>query len=106
MLADMHALTLGDVLSMAARERLQGWLRDGKTGGARLRARLPQGWQAGEKTGTGANGTSNDVGLLWPSGGGAPLVVAAYLTEGAADGAVRDAALADVGAAVAAASLA
>lgn len=103
MLADLHALTLGDALSAPARERLQGWLRDNKTGGARLRAKLPPGWRAGEKTGTAANGTSNDVGLLWPPGGGAPVLVAAYLTQGPADGAVRDAALADVGAAIAAA---
>jgi beta-lactamase class A len=41
------------------------------------------------------------VGLVWPPGG-APLLVAAYLTEGPADMATRDAALADVGAAVAA----
>ncbi len=101
MLADLQALTLGNALSARARETLQGWLRRNKTGDARLRARLPQGWQAGEKTGTSANGTSNDVGLLWPLGGGAPVLVAAYLTEGSADGGVRDAILAAVGAAVA-----
>jgi beta-lactamase class A len=41
--------------------------------------------------------------LLWPPDGAAPVLVAAYLTEGPADSAVRDAALADVGADVAAA---
>lgn len=66
--------------------------------------RLRQGWQAGEKTGTSANGTSNDVGLLWPPEDGAPVLVAAYLTEGPPDGAARDVALADVGATVAAAA--
>lgn len=103
MLADLQALALGPALFPSSREALQGWLRRNRTGDARLRARLPQGWQAGEKTGSSAHGTSNDVGLLWPPGGAAPVLVAAYLTEGAADGAVRDAALADVGAAVAAA---
>jgi beta-lactamase class A len=101
MLADLRALTLGPALSAASRNTLQRWLRGNKTGDARLRARLPPGWQAGEKTGTSAHGTSNDVGLLWPPGGAAPVLVSAYLTEGAADGALRDAALADVGAAVA-----
>jgi beta-lactamase class A len=101
MLADLHALALGSVLSKSARETLQGWLRGCKTGNARLRARLPQGWSAGEKTGTAENGTSNDVGLLWPPGDAAPVLVAAYLTGGSADSAIRDAALADVGAAVA-----
>lgn len=103
MLADVQALTLGGALSTSARETLQGWLRRNKTGDARLRARLPQGWRAGEKTGSSANGTSNDVGLLWPPNGGAPVLVAAYLTQGAADGSVRDTTLADVGAAVASA---
>ena len=101
MLADLAALTVGPALSQAARMTLLGWLRHNTTGGARLRARLPSGWGAGEKTGTADHGTSNDVGLLWPPGGGAPVLVAAYLTEGPPDGGVRDAALADVGAAVA-----
>jgi beta-lactamase class A len=103
MLASLHALTLGTALSTTSREQLLAWLRENKTGDRRLRARLPSGWQAGEKTGTGGYGTSNDVGLLWPSDGAAPVLVSAYLTEGPADSAVRDAALADIGAAVAAA---
>ena len=101
MLADLHALALGSILSKSAREALQGWLRGNKTGEARLRARLPQGWSAGEKTGSAENGTSNDVGLFWPPDGAAPVLVAAYLTGGSAGSAIRDAALADVGAAVA-----
>jgi len=103
MLADLQALTVGSALSEPAKTTLQGWLRHNRTGGARLRARLPRGWQAGEKTGSSANGTSNDAGLLWPPNGGAAVLVAAYLTEGPADGSLRDAALADVGAAVTAA---
>ncbi len=99
MLESLHRLTLGTVLSPAGRAQLLGWLRGNRTGDARLRARLPQGWAAGERTGTGPNGTSNDVGLLWPPGT-APLLVAAYLTESAADTATRDAALADVGAVI------
>lgn len=102
MLADLRALTLGRALFASSREQLLAWLRGSRTGDARLRARLPQGWQAGEKTGTAANGTSNDVGLLWPPRGRAPVLVAAYLTQGPADAAVRDTALAEVGAAVAA----
>jgi beta-lactamase class A len=103
MLANMHALTLGSALSPSSKEQLVGWLRANRTGDARLRAGLPPGWRAGEKTGTGANGTSNDAGLLWPPDGAAPVLVAACLTGGSADGAVRDTVLADVGALVAAA---
>lgn len=103
MLANIYALTLGSALSPPSKERLVRWLQDNQTGDARFRAGLPSGWRAGEKTGTGGNGTSNDAGLLWPPNGAAPMLVAAYLTEGSTDGPVRDAALADVGAAVAAA---
>jgi beta-lactamase class A len=102
MLKTMAKLTLGDALSPASRQRLQSWLRGSRTGDKRLRALLPAGWSAGEKTGTGAYRTSNDVGLLWPPRGG-PILVAAYLTEGSPDAAVRDSTLAQVGAAVAAA---
>ena len=57
--------------------------------------------QVADKTGTGDHCTSNDVGLLWPPDRAAPVLVAAYLTEGSTDRAVRDAALAAVGAAAA-----
>jgi beta-lactamase class A len=81
MLVTMQRLTLGDVLSPGSRAQLVAWLRANRTGDTRLRAGLPPGWQAGERTGTGPNGTSNDVGLVWPPGG-APILVAAYLTGG------------------------
>lgn len=103
MLADLRALLLGEVLAAPSRARLVGWLKANRTGDARLRARLPPGWQAGEKTGTSDHGTSNDVGLLWPPGGGAPVLVAAFITDCPAPPARRDAALAEIGALVAAA---
>jgi beta-lactamase class A len=103
MLADMRALLLGEALSAGSRGQLVAWMRGSKTGDKRMRALLPKGWQEGNKTGTGERRTSNVVSILWPPGGRPPVLVAAYLTEGAASDATRDAALADVGAAVAAA---
>jgi beta-lactamase class A len=104
MVATLRKLALGDALAPGSRAQLLEWLRGNLTGDKRLKARLPAGWQAGEKTGTwNETRTSNDVGLFWPPNGAAPILVAAYLTEGVPDGAIRDAALADVGAAVAAA---
>ena len=101
--ATLRRLALGAVLSEAGRTQFVAWLRGNRTGDARLRARLPQGWVVGDRTGTGARNTSNDIGVVWPPEGRAPLVVTAFLTEGAARAARRDAALAEVGAAVAAA---
>ena len=106
MLAGLRALTLGTALAPASRERLLGWLWDNRTGDARLRAGLPAGWRAGEKTGSGEHGTTNDVGLVWPPGevaGGAPVLVAAYLTGTTAPAETRNATLAAVARAVAAA---
>jgi beta-lactamase class A len=89
-------IALGDVLPAASRARWLAWLEANTTGAARLRAGVPAGWRVGDRTGGAANGTSNVVGLLWPPGGAAPWVVAAFLTECAAPPAARDAALADV----------
>lgn len=103
MLADIRMLALGEVLSAGAKARLVQWLRGNRTGDAKLRAGLPAGWTAGEKTGSGHFNSSNDVGLLWPPGGAAPVIVAAYLTQGPSDPKERDAALAEVARAVTAA---
>ncbi len=101
MTANLRALLLGDALSAASRAQLTAWLVANKTGDTRLRAGLPAGWRVGDKTGAGANGTNNDVGVFWPPGR-APIVVSAYLTEAAAvPAAQRDAAIAAVGHAVA-----
>lgn len=99
MMNDIEYLVLGDALLAASRDRLKGWLIANRTGDARLRAGLPPGWWCGDKTGTGEHGTSNDVGILWPPRG-APIVVAAYLTESAASADQRDATLAEVARAV------
>ncbi|MBO1073208.1 class A beta-lactamase [Roseomonas marmotae] len=103
MLGHLQGLTLGQGLSDSSRALLRGWMRASRTGDACLKARLPQGWLVEDKTGSGGHGTRNDVGLLWPPGGGAPVLVAAYLTSSPADAATRDATLADVGAVVVAA---
>lgn len=79
MAANLRALVLGDALSPGSREQLTAWLVANKTGDARLRAGVPRGWRVGDKTGVGANGTNNDVGMLWPPGR-APIVLAVYLT--------------------------
>jgi beta-lactamase class A len=95
MLGNLQALLLGDALAPASRARLEGWLRGNTTGDARLRAGLPRDWRAGDKTGSGANGTTNDLAILWPPGG-SPLLVAAYLTGSKLESGQRDALLASL----------
>jgi beta-lactamase class A len=95
-MAELLRLTMvGNALSPASRAQLVDWMEATRTNLKRLRAGLPEGWRLGSKTGTGEQGTTNDVGVYWPPGR-APVVVAVYLTESKADFAVREAALASV----------
>jgi len=98
MLGLLNTLLIGNALKPASRQQLRDWLLANKTGDGRLRARLPAGWQTGDKTGSGAHGTHNDVGIIWPPGGRPPLLVTAFLTQTAAPMAQRNATLAAVGA--------
>lgn len=72
-------LWLGPVLAPANRAQLIDWAIESRTGMARLRAGLPAGWRAGNKTGTGDDGSYNDVAIFWPTNR-RPVVVASYLT--------------------------
>lgn len=93
----MRRVLCGDsALSPASRERLRAWLRACETGHQRLRAGLPRGWDVGDKTGTGGRCAVNDVALARPPGR-APLVIAAYTSDGDAGLAALSRALADVG---------
>jgi len=101
MLANMRRILLGERLSVLSRAQLVAWLVANKTGDTRIRAKLPRDWRVGDKTGTGECATANDIAILWPPGR-APILVTVYLT-GASEGSERaNAAIADVGALVAA----
>ncbi|MEU2392297.1 class A beta-lactamase [Streptomyces sp. NPDC007369] len=71
-------LALGDALSPRHREQLNGWLLSNTTSSERMRKGVPAEWALGDKTGAGAYGTNNDVGIAWPPG--RPPVVLAILT--------------------------
>ncbi|RYD87824.1 MAG: class A beta-lactamase, partial [Sphingomonadales bacterium] len=76
-------LTTDEVLNADSRARLIGWMEKASTGLDRLRAGLPVGWRAGDKTGTGGNGAHNDCCIVWPPGR-SPIVIASYLSESSA----------------------
>lgn len=88
MAATLAKILTGDVLAPASRDLLIQWMIDTETGAKRLRAGFPQGWRAGDKTGTGyddISGKVNDVAIAWPPGK-APLIVTSYYnTAGPAD---------------------
>jgi beta-lactamase class A len=94
---DAQKIVLGTVLSKPSRDLLTAWLVESTTGTSAIRAGLPAGWRAGDKTGAGERGTRNDVAIAWPPNR-PPIVIAAYLTGATAlTGGQRNEALANVG---------
>ncbi len=91
----LQAVLCGNALSRPSRDRLLGLMQACETGHGRLRAGLPAGWMVGDKTGTGSNGACNDVAVAIPPGR-APILVAAYLSEGRASGEALEAAQAAI----------
>ena len=102
MASTLQSLILGTkALSASSREQLTAWLIANKTGDTRLRAGFPKDWRVGDKTGTGARGTNNDVGVIWPPNK-APVVITAYLTGATVSAAQQNATVASVARAVSA----
>ncbi|MCJ2141185.1 class A beta-lactamase [Methylobacterium sp. E-066] len=92
---------VGPVLLAASRARLESWMVASRTGLKRIRAGLPPDWTAGDKTGTGDNGTFNDVAILRPLGH-APVFACVYITGAQVPAEAVEAAYAEIGRLVAA----
>lgn len=83
--ATWERVLLGTILSPASRALLTRWLVANTTGDTRLRAGLPTGWKVGDKTGTGNNGTVNDIAIVWPARAAkGPLFIASFVDGKAA----------------------
>lgn len=90
-----RTLLLGDALSPASRQRLIGWTQASRTGLQRIRGGLPEGWRAGDKTGS--CGTAyNDVAIVWPPDE-PPFLLTVYVDRPTVDGEAANAAIADIG---------
>ncbi|WP_179402038.1 class A beta-lactamase [Burkholderia guangdongensis] len=93
----LRRLLLGNTLPDAQRAQLQAWML-GNAGGAAggvaggmagIRAGLPSDWRVAHVYGAGGYGTTNDIAVVWPPSR-APLVLAIYFTQPAADAAPHD----------------
>jgi beta-lactamase class A len=60
-------LLTGDVLAPPQRRQLEDWMRANET--SSMRAGLPPGWAAADKTGSGDYGSTNDVGVAYGPAG-------------------------------------
>lgn len=99
MLDTLRKVLFGDALSRQSRAQLLAWGAGNRTGDARLRAGVPDGWRVADKTGTGEHGSTNDIGVLWPQDR-APILVTVYLTQTSAPAPAREAAIAEVARAI------
>jgi len=102
MVRDLDLLLLGNELSQASRTRMTHSMEECRTGLDRLRAKLPAGWRAADRTGSNGEHTSNDIAVLWPPGGKPPVIVAAYITQCPGPESKRVTMLAEIGSLVAA----
>lgn len=96
MVDDLQAVLLGHVLSLTSREQLTQWMESNLTGLDRLRANLPAGWRAADKTGSNGSHTSNDIAVLWPPDR-PPIIITAYITQCTGPESKRAALLREIG---------
>jgi beta-lactamase class A len=80
----LQKLLLLDGLPPARQDQLRNWMLGNTTGGSRIRAAVPAGWQVADKTGTGAYGSANDIAVIYPPDK-APIVLAIYTRQPAKD---------------------
>ena len=78
-IANIRELAFSDRLTPEHDQLISGWMIASPTGPNRIKAGAPQGWTVAHKTGTGANGATNDIGMLTPLSG-SPVLMAAYFT--------------------------
>jgi beta-lactamase class A len=91
----VQRLVLGDGLEPASRAMLAEWTEASTTGLRRIRAGLPEGWRAGDKTGT-CWTAYNDIAIIWPSESD-PFVLAIYIDRPEATPRQVNAAFAEIG---------
>ena len=89
MARNVAKIIYGDVLPEAERAELKGWMIATETGLRRVRAGLPEGWVAGDKTGTsgmvGTEGNYIDIGFAEGPKGQPPITFACYFRARQAD---------------------
>jgi beta-lactamase class A len=95
----LKTLLVGDALSESSREQLTTWMENDKVADALFRSALPADWRIADKTGAGGHGARSIIAVMWPPTG-TPIIAAVYMTENEATFADRNAAIAEIGAAI------
>lgn len=77
----LYKLALGNTLAATQRTQLVEWLKGNTTGGASIRAGVPNNWIVGDKTGRCDYGSTNDIAVIWPDKDKVPLILVTYFTQ-------------------------
>jgi beta-lactamase class A len=85
----LATIFFGNILGDESRARLTGWMSDNALTKNLIRSGLTTGWQVADKSGSGSNGTLNDVAVIFPPHA-APILVAVFLTGSSAQVAERE----------------
>ena len=99
MATSWESMLVGDGLRPDSREQLREWMRQGGVTGKLIRASTPKDWEVVDKSGGGQDYTRSLVAMITPPGR-APVFVAIYLSDSPADFSTRNAAVAEIGAAI------
>lgn len=77
----LASLLYGNAIPAPAQRTLRAWMEDTRTGANRVRAGIPRGWRAGDKTGTslwpGMGSLYADIGFVEPING-TPIIFSAF----------------------------
>jgi beta-lactamase class A len=96
MVASLNAVLLGTKLSKASRTTLQTWLLDSQIDQHLMHAGLPSNSRIGDKSGSGAYGTRNDVGIIFPPNS-KPIIATVFYTGSLEPLVARETVIANVG---------
>lgn len=88
MAESLQRLALGHALAGSQQNQLVTWMKANTTGNEQIRAGVTKSWVVADKTGSGDYGTTNDIGVIWPSHC-SPLVIAIYFTQNKKDASKR-----------------
>lgn len=79
MTAALATVLLGRVLAEGSCQRLRTWMLNAELTAPLFRAAIPRNWHVADKSGSGSNGTRNDVGILYPPSS-PPLLLSVFTT--------------------------
>ncbi|MGB4811992.1 MAG: class A beta-lactamase [Methylophilaceae bacterium] len=95
MATTLQKILIGNALSPASREQLKIWMFGNTTGDSKLRAGFDKTWVIGDKTGSGENGASNDLAIVFPRGM-PPFIISVFYSESKSSNETKSAVIAEV----------